>query len=89
MKSRLVGEAKVDAEGRVDVSLQLTLLCEVVRVVVEELHVVGVEVDDGLVGGDALGGDGLGEDSAATGDWIYMLVMDCNSDTDVETHRGS
>lgn len=62
----LVGETKVDAEGRIDVSLKLALAGEVIGVVVEDLHVIGVQHDNLLVGGDALGGDGLGQDGGAS-----------------------
>lgn len=62
----LVGETKVDAEGRVDVSLKLALAGEVIGVVIEDLHVIGVQHDNLLVGGDALGGNGLGQDGGAS-----------------------
>lgn len=66
---RLVGEAKLDAKGRVDVALDLTLGEEVGRVVGQGLLVLGVELDGLEVGLDAVGRDGLGEDGAAAGDW--------------------
>lgn len=62
----LVGETKVDAEGRVDVSLKLALAGKVIGVVIEDLHIIGVQHDNLLVGGDALGGNRLGQDGGAS-----------------------
>lgn len=65
---RLVGEAELDAKGRVDVALELALADEISRVVGQGLLVLGVELDGLEVGLDAVGRGGLGEDGAATGD---------------------
>jgi hypothetical protein len=68
LNSRLVGKAEVDTERRVDISLYLVVFLKFGRVVVKSLHVFVIEVDDGLVSGDALRGDRLGENGAAASD---------------------
>lgn len=57
LSAGLIRETKLDAERRVHVALQLALLGQGVGVVVEDLHVVGVEVDDFEVRLDARLGD--------------------------------
>lgn len=64
----LVREAKVDAERRVDVAVQLVLLGQLIRVVGQELEVVVVQGDDVEVGGDARRRDRLGDHGAASFD---------------------
>lgn len=39
-------------------------------VVIEGLKVLFIQLDNGLVGSDALGGDRLGEDGASAGDYL-------------------
>lgn len=68
---RLIREPEVDAERRVHVALELALLGEGGGVVVEDLYIVGVEVDDLEVRLDARLGDRFGEHCAASGDWRY------------------
>jgi hypothetical protein len=70
LNSRLVGKAEVDTERRVDISLYLVVFLKFGRVVVKSLHVFVIEVDDGLVSGDALRGDRLGENGAAASDVV-------------------
>lgn len=65
---RLVGESKVNAKWRVDVTLQLLLGRKIIRVGAKLLHVLVVELDNFEVGLDTGGGDGFGDNSAATGD---------------------
>lgn len=71
-RSGLVGEAELDTEGRVDVTLELALADEVSRVVGEGLDVLGVEGDGVEVGLDAVGRGGLCEDDAVAGDWAGL-----------------
>jgi len=60
----LVGEAKIDAERRVDEALDLAAGCDLG----ERLEVAVVEVDDFEVGLDARLGDGLWQDGGTAGD---------------------
>lgn len=91
MYLRLVGEAKVDTEGRVDVALKLSLLGEIVRVIVEQLHILSVKIDNLSVGLDAVRVDRLGEDGAATGDLnpVSILVIRFVCLQSSLTYRGS
>jgi hypothetical protein len=73
--SGLVGEAKVHVEGRVDEALPLAVVVDIGSVVIEELHVVGIEVDNVLVGVDALGRDRLGEDGDAVVDCDVLVFV--------------
>lgn len=65
---RLVREAEIDPERRVDIALKLALLGEVFGVVVEDIEVLAVQVDNLEVLLDALGGHRLGNDGASAGD---------------------
>lgn len=66
--ANLVGEAKVSAERREDVAVQLAVLGQLLRVVVEQLHVFGVEVLELSVGLDAVRVDRLGDDGDSASD---------------------
>jgi hypothetical protein len=66
-QSRLVGETERHAERRVDITLPLLLGDNLSRVLVQHLDVLGIELDEVLVGRDALGCDRLGQDGVAAG----------------------
>ncbi len=66
---RLIREAKVHAKRRVHIALNLAFLDKLVRVAIQKLNVVGVEIDELLVLLNALRRHRFGENGAATGDF--------------------
>lgn len=60
MASRLVREAKVNAKCRIDISLQLSCLRQLIRVVMDDLQVRIIKLHQILIRLYPLWGDGLG-----------------------------
>lgn len=69
---RLVGKAKVDAERRVYVALQLALGRQVIRVRAQLLHVLVIQLHNLLVGADALWRDRLGQYRGSAGHFFIF-----------------
>lgn len=65
----LVGESKVNTKWRIHEALKLVLLGELVRVVVQQLDILIVELDDVHVLLDPVRVDRFGQDCAAAGDY--------------------
>lgn len=67
----LVGEAKVNAKGRVHETLEGLGSGETVRVLGDGGHVLGIQLHQVTVILDTRGGDRLGENGGTTGDCRY------------------
>lgn len=65
---RLIREPKVHSKRRVNKPQNLAVPDQIIRVVVQELHVLVIQLDDVEVFLYPLGVNGLGKDGAATGD---------------------
>jgi hypothetical protein len=63
----LVWETKFNPKRRVDEALQLLVLRQLVRVVLQKIHVLVIELDDGQVLLDPTWCYGLGEHCASPG----------------------
>jgi hypothetical protein len=73
---RLVREAEIYTKRRVHKPLQLALLGQLIRVVVQQLDVLSVKVDELLVLVNALRRHRLGENGASSRDFVPSACIE-------------